>query len=98
MEMDIRVQCTPEALDQGHCTGLCGGFGVAGLADQVCGNGAVDNTQPCNSTSDTNLLSDRVIRNDGFLAIAIDYLKPDAASLGHGPIDQTSNTIRPAFE
>ena len=34
-----------EALDQGDCTGLRGGFGVAGFVGQVRGAGAIDNAQ-----------------------------------------------------
>ena len=45
MEVDIEVEGTHKPLNQGHCASLCGGFGVAGLVGQVCGNGAVDNAK-----------------------------------------------------
>ena len=45
MEVNIEVEGTPEALDQGHCASLCGGFGKTGFADQVRGNGAINDAQ-----------------------------------------------------
>ena len=48
--------------------------------------------------SDANFLPDRVVRNNGFLAISIGYLKPDTAILGHGPVHQAGNAIRSSLE
>ena len=45
VEVDIEVEGTPEALDQGHCAGLCDGFGIAGFADQMRGNGSINDAQ-----------------------------------------------------
>ena len=42
VEVDIELEGTPEALDQGHCARLCGDFGVAGLVGQVRGNCVID--------------------------------------------------------
>jgi len=45
VEVDIEVERTAKALDQGHCASLCGGFGKTGFVDQMRGNGAVDDAQ-----------------------------------------------------
>jgi hypothetical protein len=45
VKMDIQVGGTPKALNQGHCVGLCRGFGVAGFVAQMRGNGSINDAQ-----------------------------------------------------
>ena len=35
VEVDIEVEGTPKALNQGDCAGLCDGFGIAGFTNQM---------------------------------------------------------------
>lgn len=46
MEVDVEIQRGTEALDEGDRPGLgAGGAGESGLLDEVCGDGAVNDTE-----------------------------------------------------
>ena len=45
MEVDVCIQGTAKTLDQRDCASPCRGFGVTGFAGQMCGNGAIDDTE-----------------------------------------------------
>ncbi len=44
-QVDVEIECTAEALDQGDGAGACAGSRVPDLADQVCGQRAIDDTR-----------------------------------------------------